>query len=62
MGRYSERLGVRVRPEDRQTLESAAEIRGVDLSDLIRRAALREARRILAAPHTEPLEEAHDGR
>lgn len=62
MARFTEKIDLRCRPEHLETLRTAAEMGDLTLSELVRRAALREARQILADPHAEPLEEAHDGR
>lgn len=45
------KISTRVRPRERRLLDAAAEARGVHLSELVRDAALAEARRELRGPH-----------
>lgn len=50
----TERLAFRLRPWERRVLETAAERRGVYVSELVRGAALVEARRALRGDGREP--------
>lgn len=43
----TERLALRLRPDDKELLEQAAALHGEGLSSFVRRAALAEARRTL---------------
>ena len=44
----TERIEMRLRAEEKRTIESAASVGGEDVSSFLRRAGLTEARRLLA--------------
>ena len=48
MRRITSAIGIRVRPSERDLLDRAAEVTESSLSELVRRAAVSRARRIIA--------------